>query len=216
MQFYGTTECVGAMSILRPAQHDLVDESKLKSCGTAMPLVDFIVVDPDGKVSPDGQTGELVVRTPAMFTKYRNQPELTSQVLKGGRYHTGDAGYRDPVDGLLYIVDRIKDMIVTGGENVYSAEVEQAIQKHPAVSMSAVVAGPDPRWGERVTAFVTLKPGAELTESELIGHCRTLIAGYKVPKQVAFPAALPMSPAGKILKRVLRDGLWAGQVRAVG
>lgn len=216
MQFYGTTECVGPMSILRPEQHDLVNEARLKSCGTPMPLVDFKVVDVDGHELPDGEKGELVVRTPAMFTRYRNQPELTAKVLKRGWYHTGDAGYRDGSDGLFYIVDRVKDMIVTGGENVYSAEVEQAIQKHPDVSMSAVIAVPDARWGERVTAVVVLRPGAKVSEAELIAHCRAFIAGYKVPKQIIFETALPISPAGKILKRMLRERYWAGQERSIG
>ena len=215
MQFYGATESGGAMSILRPEQHDLNDESKLKSCGTPMPLVDFRVVGGDGRELPDGEIGEFVVRSPALFTGYRNQPELTASVLKQGWYHTGDAGYRDPKDGLYYIVDRVKDMIVSGGENVYSAEVEQAIQKHPAVAMSAVVAAPDEKWGERVTAIVVLKPGTSLTGEELIAHCRQHIAGYKVPKQVLFEASLPVSPAGKVLKRVLRDRFWEGQSRGV-
>ncbi len=215
MQFYGTTECVGPMCILRPDQHDLVNEGKLKSCGTPMPLVDFKVLDEEGRELPDGEKGELVIRTPAMFSRYRNQPELTAQVLQRGWYRTGDAGYRDPADGLLYIVDRVKDMIVTGGENVYSAEVEQVVHQHPAVSMAAVIALPDPKWGERVTAVVVRRAGAELTEAELIAHCRTMLAGYKVPKQVIFADSLPVSPAGKVLKRLLRETHWAGQDRAV-
>ena len=216
MQFYGTTECVGPMCILRPEQHDLVNEARLKSCGTPMPLIDFRVLDAEGREVPDGEKGELVIRTPAMFTRYRNQPELTAKVLQNGWYHTGDAGYRDPADGLLYIVDRVKDMIVTGGENVYSAEVEQALAKHPDVSMSAVIAVPDPRWGERVTAVVVLRPGSSASEADLIAHCRTLIAGYKVPKTVIFETSLPVSPAGKVLKRLLRERFWADQERAVG
>jgi acyl-CoA synthetase (AMP-forming)/AMP-acid ligase II len=215
MQFYGTTECVGPMCILRPDQHDLVNERRLKSCGTPMPLVDFKVLDEQGRELPDGEKGELVIRTPAMFTRYRNQPELTAQVLQRGWYHTGDAGYRDPADGLLYIVDRVKDMIVTGGENVYSAEVEQVVHQHPAVSMAAVIALPDSKWGERVTAVVVRRAGAPLTEQELIAHCRTMLAGYKVPKQVIFADSLPVSPAGKVLKRLLRETHWAGQDRAV-
>ena len=136
-------------------------------------------------------------------------------MLQNGWYHTGDAGYRDPADGLYYIVDRVKDMIVTGGENVYSAEVEQVLQKHPAVAMSAVVAAPDERWGERVTAVVVCKPGAELTAEALVAHCREHIAGYKVPRQVVFESSLPVSPAGKVLKRVLRDRFWEGHTRGV-
>ena len=155
-------------------------------------------------------------RTPAMFSGYRNQAEMTRKVLQNGWYRTGDAGYRDKTDGLLYLVDRVKDMIVTGGENVYSAEVEQAIQKHPAVAMSAVIGVPDAHWGERVTAVVVLKPGAETTAEALIAHCRTLIAGFKIPKTISFVPHLPISPAGKILKRVLRQQHWQGHDRAVG
>lgn len=215
MQFYGATESGGAMSILRPAQHDLADERKLKSCGTPLPLVDFRIVGADGADLPDGEIGEIVVRSPALFTGYRNQPEQTARVLQQGWYRTGDAGYRDPADGLYYIVDRVKDMIVTGGENVYSAEVEQVLQKHPAVAMSAVVAAPDERWGERVTAVVVCKPGAELTAEALVAHCREHIAGYKVPRQVVFESSLPVSPAGKVLKRVLRERFWEGHARGV-
>ena len=205
MQFYGATESCGAMSILRPEQHDLLDETKLKSCGTPLPLIDFLIVNDEGRALADGEIGEIRMRSPAIFSGYRNQPEQTASVLERGWYRTGDAGYRDPKDGLFYIVDRVKDMIVTGGENVYSAEVEQAIQKHPDVALSAVIALPDERWGERVTAVVVLKPGKELKADELIAHCRSLIAGYKLPKQVIFETALPISATGKILKRVLRD-----------
>ena len=215
MQFYGATESGGAMSILRPEQHDLEDESKLRSCGTPLPLVDFRIAGAQGEELPDGQIGEIVVRSPALFTGYRNQREQTAAVLSHGWYRTGDAGYRDPKDGLYYIVDRVKDMIVTGGENVYSAEVEQAIQKHPGVAMSAVVAAPDERWGERVTAVIVPRPGVELTPEAIVAHCREHIAGYKVPKQVVFETALPLSPAGKVLKRVLRDRFWEGHTRGV-
>ena len=213
MQFYGATESGGAMSILRPEQHDLQDERKLKSCGTPMPLVDFRIAGADDQTLPDGEIGEIVVRSPALFTGYRNQPEQTAAVLTHGWYRTGDAGYRDPADGLYYIVDRVKDMIVSGGENVYSAEVEQALYKHPAVALSAVVAAPDERWGERVTAVVVCKPGMAASAEELIAHCRQHIAGYKVPKQVVFETTLPVSPAGKILKRLLRERFWEGQSR---
>lgn len=216
MQFYGATESGGAMSILRPEQHDLQDEAKLKSCGTPLPLIDFRIVDEQGRDLPDGETGEIMVRSPALFCSYRNQPEQTRSVLSQGWYKTGDAGYRDPKDGLYYIVDRVKDMIVTGGENVYSAEVEQALARHPAVAACAVVSAPDPKWGERVTAVVVRKPDANVTEQDLMDHCRTLIAGYKVPKQVVFETALPMNPTGKVLKRVLRAKFWEGQGRAVG
>jgi acyl-CoA synthetase (AMP-forming)/AMP-acid ligase II len=204
MQFYGATESLGAITILRPEQHDLVQDQKLKSCGTILPLMELKIEDGMGREVPDGEIGEFVVRSPTMFRGYRNQPEATAAVLNRGWYRTGDAGYRDK-DGLLYIVDRVKDMIVSGGENVYSAEVEQAIQKHPSVAMSAVIGAPDERWGERVVAVVVLKADCTATAEEINLHCRSLIAGYKVPKEIRFADALPFSPAGKVLKRLLRQ-----------
>ncbi|HEY4350122.1 MAG TPA: AMP-binding protein, partial [Paraburkholderia sp.] len=207
MQFYGATESCGALTILRPEQHDLIDESRLRSCGTPLPLIDVKIVDAFGTALSDGEVGELICRTPAIFTSYRHQPEATTAVLQHGWYRTGDAGYRDPRDGLLYLVDRVKDMIVTGGENVYSAEVEQVVQKHPAVSSCAVVGAPDAHWGEKVVAVVVLKEGAIATEEELIAFCRGQIAGYKIPKQVHIAPSLPISNTGKILKRVLREDL---------
>jgi acyl-CoA synthetase (AMP-forming)/AMP-acid ligase II len=216
MQFYGATESLGAITILRPAQHDLVNDQKLKACGTPLPLIELRVTDDQGQELPDGEIGEFYVRSPALFVNYRNQPEATAAALEGGWYRTGDAGFRDKEDGLLYIVDRVKDMIVSGGENVYSSEVEQALQKHAAVAMSAVIGAPDARWGEKVVAIVVLKKGAAATAEELTQHCRTLIAGFKVPKEVSFAEALPISPTGKILKRVLRDALWQGHGRSVG
>lgn len=216
MQFYGATESLGAITILRPAQHDLVDDKKLKSCGTPLPLMEIRVTDGQGNALPDGEIGEFHLRSPAMFIGYRNQPEATAAALNDGWYHTGDAGYRDKTDGLLYIVDRVKDMIVSGGENIYSSEVEQALQKHPAVAMSAVIGAPDARWGEKVVAVVVLKKGASATAEDLSKHCRELIAGFKVPKEISFAEILPISPTGKVLKRVLRDAAWQGHGRSVG
>lgn len=215
MQFYGATESLGAITILRPAQHDLQQESKLKACGTPLPLIEIKITDESGDELPDGQIGEFRMRSPAMFSGYRNQPQATAAVLQRGWYRTGDAGFRD-TDGLLYIVDRLKDMIVSGGENIYSSEVEQALQKHPAVALSAVVGAPDPRWGEKVVAIVVLKKGQNVTAEDLNRHCRTLIGGFKVPKEISFADSLPTSPTGKILKRVLRDALWQGHDRSVG
>ncbi|EPZ15060.1 hypothetical protein M622_16990 [Thauera terpenica 58Eu] len=203
MQFYGATETCGAVTLLRPEQHDLADESKLKACGTPVPLVELKVLSAAGDDVPDGEIGEFVVRSPAMFKGYLNKPSMTEAVLSGGWYRTGDAGYRGK-DGLFYLVDRTKDMIISGGENVYSTEVEQVLSKHPAVSQVAVIGLPDERWGERVTAIVVPAEGAALSADELIAHCRQLIAAYKAPKQVIFADKLPMTPTGKILKTALR------------
>ncbi|MDN5939889.1 MAG: AMP-binding protein, partial [Salinisphaera sp.] len=152
----------------------------------------------------DGQVGEFTVRSPSLTTGYWRQPEKTAQVLRDGWYATGDAGYRG-ADGLLYIVDRVKDMIVTGGENVYSAEVEQVLIKHPAVSQCAVIGLPDEKWGEAVTAVVVSVDGEPTSAEALIAHCREFIAGYKAPKSVHFVDALPLTGSGKVQKALLRD-----------
>ncbi|MBD5802273.1 Long-chain-fatty-acid--CoA ligase FadD13 [Azoarcus sp. Aa7] len=203
MQFYGATETCGAVTLLRPEQHDLNDDRKLKSCGTPVPLVEVRILSAAGDELPDGEIGEFVVRSPAMFKGYLNKPTQTEAALSGGWYRTGDAGYRD-ADGLLYLVDRTKDMIISGGENVYSTEVEQALSKHPAVSQVAVIGLPDERWGERVTAIIVPVDHKSPTEDELIAHCRQMIAAYKAPKQIIFAPSLPMTPTGKILKTALR------------
>ncbi|NMG55496.1 long-chain-fatty-acid--CoA ligase [Aromatoleum aromaticum] len=214
MQFYGATETCGAVTLLRPEQHDLNDERKLKACGTPIPLVDVKIVSAAGDELPTGEIGEFVVRSPAMFKGYLNKKALTDAVLLGGWYRTGDAGYRD-ADGLLYLVDRTKDMIISGGENVYSTEVEQALSKHPAVSQVAVIGLPDERWGERVTAIVVPTESRKLSEDELVAHCRELIAAYKAPKQVIFTESLPMTPTGKVLKTALRKQFAPREVSGV-
>ena len=209
MQFYGATESSGAITLLRPEQHEVNDEARLRSCGTPLPLIEIKIMDADGKQVAQGEGGEFWVRMPNMFGGYWKQPEATAAVLRDGWYRTGDAGFCD-AEGLYYIVDRVKDMIVTGGENVYSAEVEQALAKHPGVRQCAVVGVPDPKWGERVTAVIIAAPNAKPTQEEIIKHCRGLIAGYKVPKEVRFVDALPMTPTGKVLKRIVRDQLKTG------
>jgi len=208
MQFYGATETSGAVTLLRPEQHVLDDESKLRSCGTPLPLIEIRIVDAEGRELPTGGIGELMVRSPSLAAGYWGQPETTAAAFQDGWYRTGDAGCRD-ADGLYYLVDRVKDMIVTGGENVYSTEVEQALQKHPGVKMSAVIGMPDEKWGEKVVAVIIPAEGAAPTREEIIAHCRTLIAGYKVPKAVEFVDTLPMTATGKVLKRAVRDRLAA-------
>jgi len=204
MQFYGATESSGAITLLRPEQHVLDDEAKLKSCGTPLPLIDIKVVDSTGNEVPNGGVGELLVRSPSLFTGYWNQPEATAAALKDGWYRTGDAGRKDEA-GLFYLVDRVKDMIVSGGENVYSAEVEQVLLKHPKVKLCAVIGLPDEKWGEKVVAVIVPADGHTATPEEIIAHCRTLIAGYKLPKMVAFAESLPMTATGKVLKRTVRE-----------
>jgi acyl-CoA synthetase (AMP-forming)/AMP-acid ligase II len=151
--------------------------------------------------------GEIIARSNSIMVEYWHKPEETGQVIVDGWLHTGDLAYYDE-EGFIYIVDRKKDMIVTGGENVYSREVEEALYKHPAVSEAAVIGIPDPVWVERVHALVVLKPGAAATEKEIITFCKAHLASYKAPKSVEFPESLPKNPQGKILKKDIRRKYW--------
>ena len=161
-----------------------------------------------------GEVGEITCKTPQIMKGYWNLPEETAKAIRGEWFHTGDAGYMD-ADGYVYIHDRVKDMIVSGGENVYPAEVESALFGHPAVADVAVVGVPDDRWGEAVKAVVVKKPGAEVAPDELIAYARERIAGYKVPKSIDFADMLPRNPSGKILKREIRAPYWEGRERQV-
>lgn len=214
MQFYGTTEAGGAFSILRPEEHDLDAEEVLQSCGRPLPLIEFRILDAQGNEVTDGEAGELVVRSPAITSGYWKQPEVTAKVLDHGWYHTGDVARRN-ADGLYFIVDRLKDMIVSGGENIYCAEVENVLSVHPAVAAAAVIGIPDPQWGEAVLACVVRKPGSALSESEVIAHARGQLAGYKVPKRVVFMESFPLVPTGKVSKKDLREPYWRDHQRGV-
>ena len=212
VQVYGLSE-TGFLTGLRDAEHT---EDRLTSCGRTCPGIDVRVVDESGKQVEAGQPGELVARGANVMRGYWNNPEETSRAFRDGAFRTGDIGYQDAT-GYLYILDRLKDMIVTGGENVYSGEVEAVVYQHLAVSEAAVFGIPDPQWGELVMAIVVLKPGSTLTADELIAHCRRSLANYKIPRRVEFSETeLPKSGSGKILKRVLRERFWARQDRAVG
>ena len=204
-QAYGMTELSPVATLLTPADHD--DPALRRSAGRAAPHVEVRIVDPDGREVPRGEVGEVVVRGDNVMLGYWNRPDDTAAAVRDGWMHTGDGGRMDD-NGYVFIVDRIKDMIITGGENVYSAEVENALAKHPAVAAVAVIGVPDPDWGERVHAVVVLLPGQNVTEEQLRAHCKTLIAGYKAPRSVDFVDAMPMSGAGKILKRELRKQYW--------
>ncbi|MFE5915035.1 long-chain-fatty-acid--CoA ligase [Streptomyces wedmorensis] len=211
-QAYGMTEMAPGITLLAPPDH--LQPRLLRSAGRALPGVDVRVVDPADVEVPRGTVGEVVARGANMMLGYWNKPEETADALRGGWMHTGDAGYMDE-DGYLYIVDRLKDMIVTGGENVYSAEVENALATHPAIASSAVIGVPDPTWGERVHAVIVLKPGHTTTPDDIRAHCKTLIAGYKAPRTCDFVDTMPLSPAGKILKRDLRKPHWNTTTRSV-
>ncbi len=211
-QAYGMTELSPVATLLTPADHD--DPALRRSAGRAAPHVEVRIVDPDGREVPRGEVGEVVVRGDNVMLGYWNRPDDTAAAVRDGWMHTGDGGRMDD-NGYVFIVDRIKDMIITGGENVYSAEVENALAKHPAIAAVAVIGVPDPDWGERVHAVVVLLPGQNVTEEQLRAHCKTLIAGYKAPRSVDFVDAMPMSGAGKILKRELRMKYWGNTTNQV-
>jgi long-chain acyl-CoA synthetase len=208
LHVYGTTETTPITALL-PHEERVIDSPLVRSCGQPAAGVDIRVVDPGLADAPPGEVGEVAVRSPSVMAGYWRQPEPTAAALRDGWYFTGDLGYHDE-DWNLYLVDRAKDMIVSGGENVYSTEVEDALASHPAVEEAAVFGVPDPRWGEAVHAVVVLR--APATPAELTAHCRERIAGFKVPRQIELSAEpLPKSAAGKILKRALREPHWAGQ-----
>jgi long-chain acyl-CoA synthetase len=212
LQCYGLSE-TGFLTGLKDREHV---KSKLLSCGRPCPGIDLRVEDETGQEVEVGQHGELVARGANVMHGYWNDPEDTALAFRNGMFRTGDVGYQD-ADGYFYILDRLKDMIVTGGENVYSGEVEAAIYKHPAVREAAVFGIPDPKWGEVVMACVVLKPGTTLTADELTAFCRQSLAGYKIPRRVEFSETeLPKSGSGKILKKILRERFWAHEERAVG
>jgi long-chain acyl-CoA synthetase len=212
LQCYGLSE-TGFLTGLEDREHV---ESKLLSCGRPCPGIDLRVEDESGNEVEAGRHGELVARGANVMRGYWNDPQDTVLTFRNGMFRTGDIGYQDS-DGYFYILDRLKDMIVTGGENVYSGEVEAAIYKHPAVREAAVFGIPDPQWGELVMACVALKPGMTLSADDLTKHCRQFLANYKIPRRIEFSdTELPKSGSGKILKRILRERFWAHEERAVG
>ncbi len=213
-QVYGLTETTGAITVLPASDHDPNDPKKLLSCGYAQKGVELRIVDGGGRDLPPDHVGEIAVRSSQVMGGYWKLPEATARAMQGDWFFTGDAGYLD-TRGYLYIHDRVKDMIVSGGENIYPAEVESALFGHPAVADVAVIGVPDERWGEAVKAVVVKKPGADVTPGELIGWARDRIAGYKLPKSVDFIDTLPRNPTGKILKRELRRTYWGDRQRQV-
>ena len=207
-QGYGMTESAALVSILLPEDH--AREDKLASAGRPVAGTVVSIQDATGTPLPRGEVGEVCVRGGQFMSEYWRRPEETAEAFRDGWYHSGDAGYLDD-EGYLYLVDRTKDMIVSGGENVYSTEVEQAVAAHPAVAQVAVIGIPDDIWGEAVHAVVVLKPDATATAEELIAHTKGLIASYKVPKSIELRTdPLPLSGAMKVLKRELRAPYWQG------
>lgn len=216
-QGYGMTESAAFICALPWHQHSVDSDgpNRLRAAGRSTFDVHIRIVDCDDREVPRGEIGEIIVKGPNVMKGYYNMPEATAETLRGGWLHTGDMAWMDE-EGFVFIVDRAKDMIISGGENIYSTEVENIVASHPAVAANAVIGIPHEQMGEAVHVAVVLRPGCELELDTLQAHCRTMIAGYKVPRSMEIRASLPLSGAGKILKTQLREPFWQGRDRAVG
>lgn len=204
-QTYGLTEAASQVATLTP--QDAL--RRLGSAGRPLPPTELRIEDGDGRALPAGQAGEIVVRGPTVTPGYFNLPDETQRTLRNGWLHTGDIGYLDS-DGYLYVLDRREDLIVSGGENVYPAEVEAVLESHPAVQEAGVIGFPDERWGQRVVATVVPRDGIGVSEQELLTFCRSRIAAYKMPTRLRFAQELPRNAAGKLLRHALREQ-WSGE-----
>jgi len=219
-QAYGQTEAGFPLTWISPAEvaEALSDQTKrhrLLSCGRpTLICAGMEVMGQDGRILPPGNTGEIVMRGPTAMREYLDDPAATKEVQAHGWHHTGDIGYRD-ADGYLYITDRLRDMIVSGGFNIFPFEIEQVLFAHPSVQDCAVIGVPDPKWGEAVKACVQLKPGAVVSAENLIAACKAALGSMKAPKSVDFLDQLPRSPVGKVLKRELRAPYWEEMQRSV-
>jgi acyl-CoA synthetase (AMP-forming)/AMP-acid ligase II len=211
VQVYGMTEC---MSCTILAGEDHRQGARRRSAGRAAALTEVRVVDSDDQDVPPGTDGEILLRGASQMLCYWNDPAATAKTLRGGWTHTGDIGYLDEA-GYVYVVDRLKDMIIVDGDNVHSPEVENALSSHPDVAACAVIGVPDGETGERVHAVVVLQPGATPDPDQLRKHCASRVADFKVPSGWEFVDVLPTSPTGKVLKRELRTPHWAGRQREV-
>jgi acyl-CoA synthetase (AMP-forming)/AMP-acid ligase II len=214
LQFYGMTETTGAGTYLPPEAHD-PSKGKLRSCGRPWPGVEVRIARPDGTEAAVDEVGEVLIKSPMVMKSYWRRPDASADAIRDGWMHTGDAAYRD-ADGYVFIYDRVNDMIVSGGENIYPAEVENAIFGHPDLADVAVIGVPDDKWGEAVKAIVVAKPGAPENPDSIIAWARERVAAYKAPKSVDFVKAIPRNASGKILRRELRTPYWEGRQRMVG
>ena len=212
-QVYGLTETTGAITIMMPEDHD-PDKGKLRSCGKALKGVELKVIDEDGNELKTGEIGEVICKSELNMKGYWNKPDATKEAIVESWFYSGDAGFFDD-EGYLFIHDRVKDMIVSGGENIYPAEVENALMSSTEILDAAVIGIPDDKWGESVKGFVVLADDSSLSEDEIISYTRTQIAAYKCPKSIEFIKELPRNPSGKILRRELRDPYWKGIDRKV-
>lgn len=216
VQQYGMTEIIGTATVLTPEDHVGGDGRLLGSAGRAWPGVEIAVIDPQGRRLPPKAVGEVVIHTPSIMSGYWRKPaETEAAFTQDGGYRTGDAGYIDEA-GYLFLIDRIKDMIVTGGENVYPAEVETVLRQHPAVADVAVIGIPHPRWGEAVAAIIIADGDDRPEEAALLAWARERLAGYKLPKHIEFRTEFPRNASGKVLRRALRDPFWTAAPRKIG
>ncbi|MEO9970620.1 MAG: long-chain-fatty-acid--CoA ligase [Hyphomonadaceae bacterium] len=213
-QLYGLTETVGGATFLPPEAHNPA-WGKLRSCGVPYPGTLIRCVDEHGQSVPTGDVGEIVIKSDFVMKGYWNRPEATEEAIRDGFFYTGDAGYFDE-DGFLFIHDRVKDMIISGGENIYPAEVENAVFGHPDVADVAVIGVPDEKWGEAVKAIIVAKPDTNPDPEDIIAWTKERIASYKTPKSVDFIEEMPRNPSGKILRKDLREKYWQGVERRVG
>jgi long-chain acyl-CoA synthetase len=214
-QMYGMTETTGTIVALPPEDHDMKGSPRMRAAGKPLPGVEIRIIDDAGNALQAGEVGEIATRSVWNMAGYWNMPEATAKTIdKDGWLRTGDAGYMDE-DGYVYIHDRVKDMIITGGENVYPAEVESAIYGHPDVADVAVIGVPDAKWGEAVKAMVVCKPGKTPDPQDIIAWARQRVAAFKTPKSIDFIEALPRNASGKILRRELREPFWQGVERRV-
>jgi fatty-acyl-CoA synthase len=216
-QAYGMTETTAILTYLYPADHrrGLAEKPELLlSAGRPLVGTEVRIVDEDDNPVPNGAIGEIVARGPQLMRGYWNLPDESAEALRGGWFHTGDAGTMDD-DGYVYIQDRVKDMIVSGGENIYPRVIEEVLFKHPAIADAAVIGVPDEQWGETVKAIVVLRQGATAGEEEIMDFCRGKLGGFERPRSVDFVEELPRNPTGKVLKRLLREPYWAGHRRRV-
>ena len=217
VQSYGMTESAQALTFLSPADHRRALDARpdlLLSAGRAAVGTTVGVVNAAGGPVAGGAPGEIRVRGPQLMTQYWRRPDETARALRDGWLHTGDVGRVDD-EGFLYVEDRVKDMVVSGGENVYPRVVESVLFEHPAIADAAVIGVPDPRWGEAVKAVVALRAGMRATEEEILDFCRPRLGGFERPRSVDFLDELPRTASGKVLKRVLREPYWAGRARRV-
>ena len=217
-QFFGQSEAPALVTFLAPQDHwdgnDIASDEVLSSCGYPTPFIELRILDDSNVTVPVGEIGEVCIRGDLVTPGYYNNDEVTAETIIDGWLHTGDVGWVDE-GGRLHLCDRKKDMIISGGLNVYPQEVEQVIWSHPAVQDCAVIGIPDDDWGEMVTAIVELNPGAALTADDLLALCKAKLGSVKAPKRIDFIESLPRSPAGKVLKRDLRDRYWTGQARLI-